>query len=371
MDAGGDRTSRLVARFGRHYAAYIRAAVIVPTCAIGLLRSPDAELALVTSALVGWSAFYAWYLLRREGTVAVAVDVAVLALLCASVPWIDAVEESNVGWIRLLVTFSCIAYQWHLSPLAGLGAVLVTAGPLTTAVVLADADGSVVASVLWIVAAAAFSRVVWQLIQRGAHTADRLATRTERAREAQQVAATVRLREQELANALHDTSATTLLMVGSGQVARDAPWLVPRARRDLELLVDFGDRVPPDAELVALLRVELSAVPFDRIDVRLPSTVALPFRVARTLADAAREALNNVVLHAHAGKVEVALTDDGDLVRIAISDDGVGFDVATSRSHGRGLRHCVRGRMADLGGVATISSSPAGTTVVLEWRRGV
>ncbi len=85
-----------------------------------------------------------------------------------------------------------------------------------------------------------------------------------------------------------------------------------------------------------------------------------------------REALANLVKHARASSVDIALTVAGALVRLAVTDDGVGFEVDVVASDGsdgdphlgnHGL-HNMRHRARSLGGHATISSIPGeGTTV--------
>ena len=80
----------------------------------------------------------------------------------------------------------------------------------------------------------------------------------------------------------------------------------------------------------------------------------------------AQEALTNASKHSKAKKVEVALVQQGDQLRIEIQDQGVGFkpkDVATNRFGLAGIRE--RARL--LGGTATIDSKPGkGTRIVVE-----
>ncbi|HET8627970.1 MAG TPA: GAF domain-containing protein [Thermomicrobiales bacterium] len=74
----------------------------------------------------------------------------------------------------------------------------------------------------------------------------------------------------------------------------------------------------------------------------------------------AQEALHNVVKHARARRVTIRLGVEGDLARLAVADDGVGFAAA---SGGFGLR-IMQERAAALGGVAEVTSAPGcGTTV--------
>ncbi|WP_173163886.1 sensor histidine kinase [Phytohabitans suffuscus] len=361
----------LLSRYGRHLAAGVRVAVLGPVAVIGLLRATGghvAPTAVVVAAVAVWSAVYVWWLLRRTGSWATAVDVAVMVLACLSIFWTDATAQGNVGWIRLLVSFACLAYQWY-TPLAyGVAATGVAGGTLLAVVLVTEPPANVVNAAIGVLAFAALSRTAWSLVMRGARGADRLALSAERARKAQRVAAEVRADERELVNALHDTAATTLLMVGSGQVRPGDAWLRPRARRDLDMLRGYGRQAPAEADLTRLLRAEAEAV--SQLPVRFdgPAELPVPYRVGRAVADAAREAMNNVVRHAGAGRIQVRLSGDPRRLRVEVVDDGRGFAPERVPATRRGLRDCVHGRLAAVGGVARVASSPgAGTRVSLEW----
>jgi signal transduction histidine kinase len=79
-----------------------------------------------------------------------------------------------------------------------------------------------------------------------------------------------------------------------------------------------------------------------------------------------REALSNVIRHAHAGAVDVAVAAGADLV-LRVSDDGTGLaDAAPARRPGKGL-HSMAARAEGLGGTCTVGPRlPRGTLV--EWR---
>ena len=97
-------------------------------------------------------------------------------------------------------------------------------------------------------------------------------------------------------------------------------------------------------------------------DVGHPGCRAMIFR-------AARELLANVAKHARAGRVELGLHRDGDLVTLTVADDGAGFepDVLARRvAEGHiGLASLVVG-IAALGGVVDLDTEPgSGTTVTV------
>ena len=80
------------------------------------------------------------------------------------------------------------------------------------------------------------------------------------------------------------------------------------------------------------------------------------------------EALANVSKHAAATHAEVSLAHTEDALRIAVHDDGGGFDLATAV--GEGLANLAE-RLAALGGRLDVTSAPGrGTTVTAELRVG-
>ncbi len=75
------------------------------------------------------------------------------------------------------------------------------------------------------------------------------------------------------------------------------------------------------------------------------------------------EALQNAARYAEATSVHVRLDTDGDALRFEVSDDGVGFDAA-STTHGSGIRG-MADRLDTIGGSVTVTSSPGvGTRVI-------
>jgi signal transduction histidine kinase len=84
----------------------------------------------------------------------------------------------------------------------------------------------------------------------------------------------------------------------------------------------------------------------------------------------ARELLMNAVKHAKAGKVSVCMETSGDMLRIMVEDDGVGFDpeaVAGRPNHeGAFGLFSIHERMADMGGSVEVVSAPGkGTRATL------
>ncbi len=366
---------RLLDGFGRRYAAAVRLVTVVPIGAIALLRPVPGTfggtLVAVVLAVV-WTGGYCWWLSRgegRTGAVAMALDGSVLMCLYLTVLWTDAVPAANTGWLRLLITFACVTWQWHTSLVTGLVAAVVAGGASSTLVIAGDpADPTLLSSQTWAPAMAAMSRVAWVLIARSARRADRTAAEAEQARTRAAVAAAARAEERELANSLHDTAATTLLMVGAGQVPPGASWLAVQARRDLDRLRSDGGPPPDRADLVDLLRDDLDWGHLT-VDLDGPPRLSLPFDVATAIAGAAREALNNVRRHAGTDRATVRLRGDDRALSVESADEGSGFDTCGVPATRRGLRESVHGRMSRVGGTVTITSAEGeGTVVRLAWR---
>jgi signal transduction histidine kinase len=93
----------------------------------------------------------------------------------------------------------------------------------------------------------------------------------------------------------------------------------------------------------------------------------LPSMVEMALFRAVQEAVNNIVRHARARRVDVLLERRGDRVLAMVEDDGVGFEPdRTLGGEHFGLLG-LRERAEALDGTLTVESAPgAGTTVVME-----
>ncbi len=90
----------------------------------------------------------------------------------------------------------------------------------------------------------------------------------------------------------------------------------------------------------------------------------LPAPVETALFRIAQEALNNVVRHAQAHRVDVALRRDEAHVTLCITDDGQGFDPQAPQAETHVGLWSMRERVEQLGGRFEVESTPgAGTTV--------
>lgn len=82
-----------------------------------------------------------------------------------------------------------------------------------------------------------------------------------------------------------------------------------------------------------------------------------------------REALHNAVLHGHPNRVTISVAIQGVSVRLAIHDDGRGFQPQTVEDAGNGLAN-MRHRAREADASLVIDSAPGtGTTVTLQWQQ--
>lgn len=165
---------------------------------------------------------------------------------------------------------------------------------------------------------------------------------------------------------MHDTAASTLLMVGQG-AATNGEVLTRQVDRDLATIAAFNSPSPMRPEHVDLLP-RLRALASDvSTPVRLTGDgeLMLDSDIVDALEGATREALANVERHSHATSATMAVSDRA----VTVADNGIGFDPASDSVARRfGVRNSIQGRLADIGGHAIIDSRPgAGTTVLLRW----
>ena len=201
----------------------------------------------------------------------------------------------------------------------------------------------------------------------------RLAVRAEeRLQQAVELEAATRERER-LARDIHDSVLQVLALVSrrgerldgeAGELAR----LAGEQEAALRALISGAGGLSTDGpvDLCDLLGRYASAT----VSISAPATaVPLPPQVARELAAATGAALDNVARHG-GGRAWVLVEDEGSTVTVSIRDEGPGFApdrLTEAAAQGRlGVAQAIRGRLADLGGTATISSTPGtGTEVEL------
>ncbi|MFF5175080.1 ATP-binding protein [Micromonospora sp. NPDC000089] len=342
------------------------------------VRTPPVRTALLLTAVATLTAWSGWYAVRalRGGGIGgalVAGDVALTTGTCLLIPWLVAPEvlPGEGSWVAVLASTTVINAQataparWSVP--AGLA---VTAGYVVGARA-AGQPAEATAHAATLLGQTALAAMMTVVMRRWIARADRSFADYQRLRREALVARAAREAERRQNRDLHDTVLATLTMVGLGAVPEGSPELRRRAGADLRTLVGLADaRSAAPAGPVALderLRALLEAYP------RLPVTAdlapcAAPAGVAAAVVDATAEALSNVARHAPGSTVTVRLTGEAGAVVVEVVDDGPGFDPATVPIHRYGLRESVRGRLAEIGGRAVVTSAPSrGTRVRMEW----
>jgi len=190
-----------------------------------------------------------------------------------------------------------------------------------------------------------------------------------------------------LARELHDSVAQTLYgltlqaeaaarELNSGQTDKAVEQLheirdsAQQTLKETRLLI-FELR-PPILEqegLASALRARLESVESRsglKTQINVPEVGRLSSEVESGLYGISNEVLNNVLKHAHATKVNVALMKKSNKIILEISDNGVGFDINDAESHGGlGLKG-MRERVEQFGGDLQLQSNAGGTRVRLE-----
>ncbi|QFG67512.1 sensor histidine kinase [Ornithinimicrobium pratense] len=162
--------------------------------------------------------------------------------------------------------------------------------------------------------------------------------------------------------AVADDSHTTMAYEQVVSALGDLRDLLARTAEDNLEEADFERSVRTAVQAVTTATGLRSQVAVE-LDGFCPSPVARGV-ILRVL----REALSNTAAHARAGRVEVGVRADGEMLLLEVTDDGAGFDpdaVAPSRGagHGFGLGG-MRARVRGAGGVLLLDTEPGrGTTV--------
>ena len=132
------------------------------------------------------------------------------------------------------------------------------------------------------------------------------------------------------------------------------------ALRALVAAAPAGDVLTGEVDVRVLLQSQATAA----VSVSVPATpVLLAAEVATELAAVARTALTNTAVHAgDDARAWVLLEDLGAEVVLSVRDDGVGIAdgrLERAEQEGRtGVARSLRGRVADLGGVAVLDTAP-------------
>jgi two-component sensor histidine kinase len=184
----------------------------------------------------------------------------------------------------------------------------------------------------------------------------------------------IRLAERAaIATRIHDSVLQTLALVQRD--ADDAPrvravarrqerelrrWLYGSGYGDAETLADALAAAVADVEEAHLIRIELATAGDLPLDHELAEMVL-----------AAREAMTNAAKHAQSDEISVYGEVEPGRVAVFVRDRGIGFDRAGIADDRRGISESIEARLRNVGGSATITTSPGeGTEVELTVPRG-
>lgn len=200
--------------------------------------------------------------------------------------------------------------------------------------------------------------------------------------------AAVMVERQRLARELHDSVTQALygsVLLGKAGLASFARGGLEDAQHSLARVVENSQQAltemrlliyelrPVDLAELGLqeaLRQRLAAVE-SRVEIRASlkyeAAVEITGATALGLYRIVQEALNNVLKHARASRVEVDLLATSELIRLVVADDGMAFDVrAAPKTGGMGLAS-IRERAEELNGQLVIQSSRGtGTRLMVE-----
>jgi signal transduction histidine kinase len=301
-------------------------------------------------------------------------------------PWLAAATWRQLGFHLLAIVTGVVggglvAACW-LAPAAAIGYLAAGHSPAAGAAAVAAAAGLLLAAP-WLARQVTRADAASARALLGPGRSEELAQRVESlARSRADVVAAADAERRRIERDLHDGAQQRLVSLAMNLgMARerfaDAPEPVRRAIADAH-----DEAVLALSELREFIRGLHPAVLNDRgldaalsgLAARAPLPVRLRVDVPRPASPSVEavayfivsEALTNVAKHAQATRAEVSVTRDGDVLRIAVADDGSGGAVPAEgdgAAAGTGLRGLAQ-RAAAVDGTLTIDSPPGGPTVI-------
>jgi signal transduction histidine kinase len=328
---------------------------------------------IVLAIMAGWTAVTVAAYARRAWRTRwlIAADVAVAAALILSTRWIDTIARINAGAPTLPTSWAAapiLACAVSGGPWAGLaGAAVISAADLAERRALTHSTFNGI--VLVLIAGGVGGYVVW-LGLRAEAAVDRAARRE----------ASIAERER-IARGIHDSVLQVLALVSSrgralGGEAAELGRLAAEQEGALRTLVSADAAADQPGSGLLDVRGLIQPYSGSQVSVSCPATAVLVTeKAARALAAATREALDNAGRHGGSeARAWVLVEDEGTGVTVSIRDDGAGFPpgrLAEAARTGRlGVSQSIIGRMRDVGGMASLTSSPdSGTEVELRVTR--
>jgi signal transduction histidine kinase len=323
----------------------------------------------VIAVMAAWTlvaiSAYAWP--RNRTWPLLTADVLLTAACVLSSRWIVGPELLAQGTPTLTIT-------WMACPVVAVA----IARPRWWGAVVAMAMGACDLIVRGLLNQATFSGTVIMVIAAIAvgHIAFLANQAQERLRMAAETEAAIRERER-LARGIHDSVLQVLTLVQRrgaelGGEAAELGRLAGEQEAALRVLISPSAEPPAAMSGMVDLREVLGPHAATGVTVSAPATaVWLRARVARELASAVAAAIENVRRHCPPDvRVWILVEDEPTTVTVTVRDDGPGIRpgrLEEAAGQGRlGVAQSIRGRLADLGGTASITTGPQqGTEVEL------
>jgi len=302
-------------------------------------------------------------------------------------PWLAAATWRQLGFHLLAIVTGVIggglvAACW-LAPVAAVAYLTTGRPPAAAAATATAAAAGLLLAAPWVARQVTRADAATARALLGPGRSEELAQRVESlARSRADVVAAADAERRRIERDLHDGAQQRLVSLAMNLgMARerfaDAPEPVRRAIADAH-----DEAVLALSELREFIRGLHPAVLNDRgldaalsgLAARAPLPVRLRVDVSRPASPSVEavayfivsEALTNVAKHAQATRAEVSVTRDGDVLRIAVTDDGSG-GAAPAEGDDAGAGTGLRGlgqRAAAVDGTLTIDSPPGGPTVI-------
>lgn len=214
-----------------------------------------------------------------------------------------------------------------------------------------------------------------QLARRVAERETELAASYEQLRQLERDHAAAEERQrimQDMHDGVGSQLLTTLVMAQRGAATPgDMVALLQECLDDMRLAIDSlspddPDLLPALGNLRFRMEARFKALGLDLAwrSSDLPDTFEVAPHAGLQILRIVQEALTNVLKHAQARNVEVALDFSGGALRIRIADDGVGFAACEGHS-GRGLKN-MRSRAQKIGAAFDITHLSPGTAICLD-----
>ncbi|GAA5151368.1 DUF5931 domain-containing protein [Nocardioides marinquilinus] len=344
----------------------LAAAVVVSLVADGGVGDWDRPVAggVLLGVMTLWTAFATWAY-RDAGRRGVALLVADLAVALAMLGLTPLVKGD--GYAATIPGF------WVMGALLAWGVRFRAPGGLVAGVLLAGTDLLLRETVVGANWANAFLLLIGGPIV--GYVCGSLQQLTAERDEAQRAAATAAERAR-LARVVHDGVLQVLALVQrrGAEIGGEAAELgrlageQEEALRSLVRAQDGPDGGPVGTRDLAEALTRLGSRP--GVEVAVPGhEVPLPARRATEVVAVVTEALDNAARHAPGARAWVLLEAWGGTVEVVVRDDGPGIAdgrLEEAAAQGRlGVSQSIRGRAADLGGTAALTTGPTGTVWTL------